>query len=88
MSSRNTRTIFADCLAVMLAVLTPQCLSPCLAGGGGEAVFPLAAANTSLLASIVSRAANNSARARCTCCGVGGSILGQRAMRYLINFAN
>ena len=60
-----------------------------LSGGrGGVSIDSLAAANTSLLASTVWRAANNSARARCTCCGVGGSILGQRAMRYLINFAN
>ena len=61
-SPRNTGTMFADCPAVMLAVLAPECFSPCLAGRGRcvVSIDSLAAADTSLLASIVSRADNNS----------------------------
>ena len=44
------------------------------AGRAGVSVNSPAAANTSLLVSIVSRADNNSARERCTCSGVWRSV--------------
>ena len=75
-SPRNTGTIFADCPAMTLAVLTPPCSFPCLAGG--ELAFPLIARRPltrhCYIASIVSRADNNSARERCTCSGVWRSV--------------
>ena len=47
-----------------------------LSGGGraGVSINSPAAANTSLLVSIVSRADNNSTRERCTCSGVWRSV--------------
>ena len=66
---------FADCPAIRLAGVTPPCSFPCLAGGrAGVSINSPAAANTSLLASIVRAQTIPSARERCICSGVWRSV--------------